>query len=369
VRRELGSIREQSPGVFRLTVSVGYNSATGKRRRATRVVRGSEREAELVLARMLLESGRLPETEVSVRSFLVDLYLPHLEKRRRRRKTLAGYRSMIEHHIEEPLGDLAVSALVPYQLQRWMDELSRVHGEGELSERSRLHIYIFLKGALRQAVVWGLRETNPMEGVARPELPRRAKKDVLTAKEAGAYLAAFRGNVIEPVVVLALACGLRRCELAGLRWSDIDFEAGKLEVLRGLHDFEGEVIEEEPKSENSRRRISVPAWALEALRPLRGLGPLVSEDGGPMKPCHITQHYCRQVKEAGLRHVSLKNIRHSHACLLIEAGVDLYTVSRRLGHATTAVTELHYVDPSEKADEAAADALGDLRRLAPGVEN
>ena len=53
---------------------------------------------------------------------------------------------------------------------------------------------------------------------------------------------------------------------------------------------------------------------------------------------------------------------------LIEAGVDLYTVSRRLGHATTAVTELHYVDPSEKADEAAADALGDLPLLAPGAE-
>ena len=216
MRREVGSIRETAPGVFRLTVSVGHNSVSGKRRRATKVVRGSEREAELVLARMLLEAGRLPETEVTVGAFLLGMYLPHLEKRKRRRKTLAGYRSMIEHHIEEPLGDLTVSSLVPYQLQRWMDELTPVHGDGELSERSRLHFYIFLKGALRQAVVWGLRESNPMEGVARPEQPRRAKKDVLTAKEAGAYLAAFRGHAIEPVVVLALACGLRRCELAGL---------------------------------------------------------------------------------------------------------------------------------------------------------
>ena len=250
-----------------------------------------------------------------------------------------------------------------------MDELTPVHGDGELSERSRLHFYIFLKGALRKAVVGGLRESNPMEGVARPEQPRRAKKDVLTAKEAGAYLAAFRGHAIEPVVVLALACGLRRCELAGLLWSDIDFEAAKLEVRRGLHDFQGQVIEEEPKSENSRRRISVPAWALEALKPLRGIGPLVCEDGEPMWPNRITRLYGKRIEEAKLRKVSLKNIRHSHACLLIEAGVDLYTVSRRLGHATTAVTELHIVDPSERADEAAADALGDLRRLAPGAEN
>ena len=208
-----------------------------------------------------------------------------------------------------------------------------------------------------------------MEGVARPEQPRRAKKDVLTAKEAGAYLAAFRGHAIEPVVVLALACGLRRCELAGLLWSDIDFEAAKLEVRRGLHDFQGQVIEEEPKSENSRRRISVPAWALEALRPLRGIGPLVCEDGGPMRPTASPSSTGSGSRRPSCARSALKNIRHSHACLLIEAGVDLYTVSRRLGHATTAVTELHYVDPSEKADEAAADALGDLRRLAPGAEN
>jgi hypothetical protein len=167
--------------------------------------------------------------------------------------------------------------------------LTPVQGDGELSGRSRLHLYIFMKGALRQAVVQGLGETNPTEGVARPEQSRRTKKDVLSAKEAGAYLV--------------------------------------------------------PRPRHRAGRRPRPGLRPAALR-ARRLPSMV-------------RHRLRGRQE---------NIRHTRACLLIEAGVDLYTVSRRLARATTAVTELHYVDPPERADEAADEALGDLRLLAPGAE-
>ena len=84
-----------------------------------------------------------------------------------------------------------------------------------------------------------------------------------------------------------------------------------------------------------------------------------------MAPWRISQEYGRKVSEAKLRKVQLKNLRHTHAVLMLDAGVDLYTVSRRLGHSTTAVTEAHYVDPTERADRAAADALNDLRKPEP----
>lgn len=126
MRREVGSVREMAPGVYRIEVSVGYNTVSGRRRRPNRIVRGSERDAEIALARLLLEAGRLPETEVTVRAFLLDMYLPHLVKRKRRRRTIAGYRSYVEHHIEEPLGDQAVSALVPYSCNAgWTTSRSR----------------------------------------------------------------------------------------------------------------------------------------------------------------------------------------------------------------------------------------------------
>ncbi|MDI9600126.1 MAG: site-specific integrase, partial [Acidobacteriota bacterium] len=349
MRREVGSITQIAPGVFRISVSVGYSTVTGRRRRPSQIVRGTEREAEIALARLLLSAGKLPENEVSLRQFLEEMYLPHVEKRRRA-KTVDGYRSLISHHIVPELGNSALTDLTPYQLSRWLDGLSKVGSDPvePLSEQSRLHVYRCLFAALRKAMQWGLIADNPLQAVEPPKPGRHQPKDVLTVEESAAYLRAFAGHPLEPLIALALGCGLRRSELAGLLWSSLDFEAGTVTVTRGLHDHKGTVIEEKPKSATSRRTIAVPAWALEILRPLRGIGPLVTLDGGPMRPGRISAEYVRQVHAAGLRYVPLKNLRHTHACLMLDAGVDLYTVSRRLGHSTTAVTELHYVDPSDR---------------------
>ncbi len=362
MRREVGSITEVAPGLFRVSVSVGYATDSGKRRRPTKMVRGTERDAEMALARLLLSAGKLPEKEVSVSQYLKEMWLPHVEKRRRA-KTADGYRSIVKHHILPELGDVTLAGLTPYGLERWMDSLSRVGSDPPkaLSERSRLHIYRCLFTALRTAHQWGLINDNPLRAVEPPKPERPIQKNVLTLEEAAKYLEAFAGHLIEPHLVLALGCGLRRSELAGLTWASLDFDAGTVTIERGLHDRKGEIREEKPKSASSLRTIAVPTWALEILRSLRGIGPLVVCDGEPLRPGRISAEYRKRVEETGLRYVPLKNLRHTHACLMLDAGVDLYTVSRRLGHSTTGVTELHYVDPSVKADRAAADAAGDLR--------
>lgn len=365
MRREVGSVTELSPGVYRVSVSVGYSTVTGRRRRPTQIVRGTDRDAEMALARLLLSAGKLPEQDVSVRQYLEEMWLPHLEKRRRQ-KTVEGYRSIVTHHVLPELGDMALVDLTPYGLERWMDGLSRVGSDPptELSEQTRLHVYRCLFAALRTALQWGLTTDNALRAVEPPKPERSVQKNVLTVEEAAAYLNAFAGHAIEPLVALALGCGLRRSELAGLTWSSVDFDDATVTIERGLHDRKGGVVVEKPKSTTSRRTIAVPAWALEILKPLRGLGPLVVEDGGPMRPGHISAAYVRRIREAKLRYVPLKNLRHTHACLMLDAGVDLYTVSRRLGHSTTGVTELHYVDPSVRADQAAASRLADPRQAA-----
>jgi len=366
LRREVGSIVEEAPGVFRILVSAGYSSLTGKRRRPSKVIHGTERDAEIALARLLLEAGKMPESDVTVEQFCEEMWLPHLEEKSRRRRTIAGYRSIVTHHITPTLGDTCLRDLTTYQLSRWLGGLKRVgKNETPLAPETRLHHYRCLFSALERAVKWDLIDRNPLISVDPPETVRFRKKDVLTSEEAGTYLDAFAGHPLEPIVVVGIACGFRRCELAGLRWSDIDFEAGTVEVTRGLHDFEGSVIEEDPKSETSRRRIAAPAWALEILKPRRGIGPLVPENGAPMAPWRLTEEYARHVSAKKLRHIPLKNLRHTHGMLMLDRGVDLLTVSRRLGHSTTAVTQRHYVDPTDRADRAAADLLTDPRKREP----
>lgn len=365
-------MREIAPGVWRVQVSAGYSHVSGKRRRPSLTVRGDERAAGMALAKLVLQAGRLPDENPTVRQYLLEMYLPHVEARLRRR-TVDGYRSKIETHMLEPLGDLRLGELSPYVLGRWIDEVKG-------SPRTRLHCYRVLSAALKLAVRWRLLEHNPLQAVDVPKVRINRKPDVLTAEEANAYLEAFHGHALEPIVVLALGAGLRRSELAGLRWSDLRFwsethpdgvvvERGTVSVSRGLHDHAGDVLEERPKSATSNRVVALPGWAVAALRPLRALGPIASEEGGPMRPWRISAAYDRQVKQVGLRRVPLRNLRHSHACLLLEAGVDLYTVSRRLGHASVAVTEAHYVRPGEEADRAAADALEGLCQFVPSANS
>ena len=305
----------------------------------------------------MLEAGRVPETQVTVRQYLEQMYLPHVEGRLRAR-TVDGYRSKIDNHILPAIGDDLLAGLTPYQLDVWLDGVKG-------SDRTRLHVYRVLSAALNVAVRWRLIDTNPLRAVEPPRVRAGTGPDVLSPDEAAAYLAAFAGDRLEPVVVLALGAGLRRSELAGLRWSDLDLDAGTVTIRRGLHDRKGAVREEPPKSVTSERTVALPPWSVDRLRPARGLGPIVVEDGAPMRPWRISYLYDRRVKSAGLRRVPLKNLRHSHACLLLAAGVDLYTVSRRLGHSTVAVTEAHYVTPGERADRAAADALGSLSHFGP----
>lgn len=356
-RRPVGSVDWLIPNEkARIRVSGGVHPVTGKRWRLTEIVYGNERQVEAALARLLLQAGKVPESDVSVRQFLEQMWLPHVEARVRAR-TYDGYKSKIDNHITPVLGSVPLAGLSPYQLDRWIDGVKG-------SERSRLHCYRVLNAALNLAVRWRLLEHNPLRAVTAPK-PRLEAPDVLSVKEANAYLDAFAGHTLEPLIVLALGAGLRRSELAGLRWSDMDLDAATVTVSRGLHDRGSEVIVEEPKSATSHRIVALPAWAVAVLRPHRGIGPLVVEGGLPMRPWRISALYERHVASCGLRRVPLRNLRHSHACLLLEAGVDLYTVSRRLGHSTVAVTEAHYVRPGEAADRAAADAFGRVLKPVP----
>lgn len=351
-RRAVGSIRWLRDGVARVEVASGYHPVTGKRRRLSEVVHGSERDAEAALARLLLAIGKVPEADVTVRQYLEGMYLPHVRKRVRAR-TADGYRSKLETHVIPVLGSTRLAALTPYQLDAWLDGVAG-------SPRTRLHAYRVLSAALNAAVRWRLLDHSPLRAVEPPKVGRK-RPETLSADEARQYLDAFAGHSLEPLIILALAAGLRRSELAALTWADIDLGAATVRVERGHHDHGGEVLVEPPKSWTSARTVSLPSWAVDALRPLRGLGPIVVEDGQAMPPKHVTAIYRREVDRRGLRHVQLKNLRHTHACLLLDAGVDLYTVSRRLGHSTVAVTEAYYVTPGEDADRRAADALGGLR--------
>lgn len=353
-RRAVGSIRWRSDHVARVELSAGRDPITGKRRRMSCEVHGNQADAERALARMLLAIGRLPAGKsLTVAGYLETLYLPSLDARVRK-STRYGYVQKLNQHVVPRLGSVILTELEPYVLDAWRDELV-----AKMSGRNALHVYRVFATALNRAVKWRLIPSNPLDAVDPPKAQERTI-ETLSTGEAVAYLKAFDGHRLAPIVIMALGAGLRPCELYGLRWSDLDLGAGTVRVERGLHQRKAEVWEEPPKSARSHRVVSLPAWVIEALRPYRGLGALVSDERGAVVPNVIAKLYARQIRSVGLRYVPLRDLRHTHATLMLQAGVDVVVVSRRLGHSNVAITDRHYLRPKRSADQAAADKLDEL---------
>ena len=246
MRREVGSMEEVSPGVWRLRVSVGHSTVTGKRRRPSKIqYAATEREAGMA-SRQAAARGGAAARRGRNRAPVPRRHVPTARRgpaQGRGPWTATAPKSRSTSSRSSATRRSPTSP--PTLLDRWLDGVKG-------SERNRLHVYRVLNAALNVAVRWRLLDNNPLRAVEIPTVRASRKPDVLTLNEAAKYLEAFQGHALEPIIVLALAAGLRRSELAGLRWSDLRFwketdddgvvsEHGEVSIVRGLHDRKGEV--------------------------------------------------------------------------------------------------------------------------------
>lgn len=364
-RRDLGTIRSIGKGIWRVEVSAGRDSETGKRVRPTATVRGSRQEAAQELARLALEygKGKKLKQSMTLASYISDVYLPFKEKKRRTR-TVQGYEEKLRLYVTPYIGHIQLADLDSQIIDNWLAKLE--YEKAQLSERTMAHAYTALHTALRQAVKWNYLALDPMSGTDRPQVSER-DLTVWNAKIISQALDAFRGDEIELVVVLALGCGMRRSEICGLTWDNVDLERGELRVVQGLHSATGRGLYlEPPKTKRSLRTISLPDWARERLIDRMGVGPVIRDkDGGLMHPDVVSARFKDRCARYELPYIPLRDLRHSHATVLIEEGVDVTIVSRRLGHSGTGITDKFYVRPGQEADQGAAAKLNRLGSYTP----
>jgi integrase len=207
--------------------------------------------------------------------------------------------------------------------------------------------------------------------VALVDAPRVPVKEApaLQLAEIPTMLAGVRGRMLYPIAVVALGTGMRRGELCGLRWQDVDLDGGSLRVEQSLEQTRDGLRFKAPKSARSRRNISLsPAvvaelrahWkAQQEQRLALGLGKAPADslvfaawDGKPRHPDKLSTDFSTAMTRAGLPHVTLHSLRHTHASQLITSGMDILTVSRRLGHGSPAITLNvygHLLRPEDRA--------------------
>jgi integrase len=242
------------------------------------------------------------------------------------------------------LGGLSLRALSPMHVQALLGRM----GEAKASARAQQMTYTVLRTALRDAVRMRLLAVNPLDAVSRPRAPR-PEIQALDAGQVRALLAAAAGDPFEAFYALAVGTGLRFGELAGLRWGDLDLEAGAVHVRRGLVEREsGARSLDETKTSRARRKVDMPAFAIAALRRHRAaVGALphpsalvfTSSEGTLLRRSNLHRRsYKPLLARAKLPAVSFHALRHTAATLALAAGVNPKVVQERLGHSSVTLT-------------------------------
>ncbi len=259
-------------------------------------------------------------------------------------KTYERDQEIISRHVNPRIGGMrprqAAAAASPGVLCRGWQKNGRLDGKEGLAPKTVRNVHGLVHAALHQAVRWQLLAVNPADML---DPPRVRRSEARTVPEAGvaAISAALEGSGFRVPVLIILATGMRRGEALGLKWEDFDADRGVLIIRRSVGQIKGIVYEKEPKTGRARV-VPLPAYTLQELRGERSesAAPWVCahSDGRQMTPQSLGKGFMRLAKTAGVQG-GLHSLRHTQATELIMAGIPVKTVSERLGHANTAITQ------------------------------
>lgn len=359
--------------------------APGQRKQLSRGGFRTKKDATAALAEVQTSMSRgelVAPSRVTVREYLADEWLPAIVASVRP-STLASYRLHVERHIVPRLGASRLQQLTGGSLNALYAQLR----DSGLAPATVRKTHTVLHRALRDAVRWGRLRVNVAANADPPKQSQPGNREMRTwsAGELSAFLRHARGDRLHPLFHLLASTGMRRGEVAGVRWIDVDLQVARLAV-RQTHVAVGYTVQVgEPKSARSRRNVALDAGTVKVLRSWRaaqlrervewgsawtdtGL-VFTREDGSAVHPDRISKVFEDLVHGSGLPRLRLHDLRHTHATLALQAGVHPKVVSERLGHSTISLTldTYSHAIPALQADAAAlvAALLDDADEASP----
>lgn len=350
-----GHIRARGKGTWAIVLELPRD-ASGKRKQRWHSVKGTKREAERRLAQLLhqLDTGQYMEPSRLTLAAYFDQWVQNDLKNRVSISTRERYESDIRLHLVPLLGNTCLTRLTPLQIQDCYTQLLENGSSrgGGLTSHSLHTVHSVLHQALRQAVRWRLLTQNPADAVQVPT-GRPSATHPFAAGELTQLLDASRGHWLHLAILLAISTGMRRGEILGLRWADLDLDQHHLSLQQAVVSTKQSVRLAPPKTPGSRRALDLPSLAVEALRRYqadqaarrRHLGALYQDhdlvlcrvDGRPMTPSVLTRAFRDLVKKLGLKG-RFHDLRHTHATMFLEQGTHPKIVSERLGHSKVGIT-------------------------------
>jgi integrase len=264
--------------------------------------------------------------------------------------TYRNYSMYVDNHIAPALGDMKLPEVQPVHIEEFLK------GRADLSLSAQKHIHAALSGIFRAAAENGLIPASPVKPL---KAARRQEQqiDVYSTEEVGAIVEAAKQHEHGALVLLLLYTGMRRGELIGLKWSDVDLASGVITIRRSMGKTEGGFGAKATKS-GKNRRIGINGKLAALLEDMpRGSEYIISEGGHSVGESTFERRYNAVIGAAGVRRLSPHKCRHTFATHMIRGGADLQSVQALLGHSTVAVTEKYtHIDPDDTVR--AVSALG-----------
>jgi integrase len=374
-----GHIRERSPGHWAVVVEM-RDPETGRRKRKWHSFTGNKRQAQLECARLVSEIKLGTYVEPN-KMTLAQYFGRWLEDARSRvtAKTHERYTQICCKNIAPLLGAVSLSKLKPEQIAGAYAKAlvsGRRKGSGGLSPRTVRQMHAILKSALAQAVRWEILVRNPAAAVRGPKVGRAAMQ-TYDLEQTAELIEAARGRRVFIPTLLAVLGGLRRGEIAALRWRHVDLSTAHLAVVQSAEQTKAGVRYKEPKSGRGRT-IALSATLVTELKAHRvrqaeellqlGKRPsdddfvVMQADGSALRPHSLGQEWVRFLeRNRALPRIRFHDLRHAHATHLLSSGVHPKVASERLGHSKVGITlDLYsHVLPNMQANAAAIvdDAL------------
>lgn len=365
-----GQIIKRGEGKYLVRVFLGREG--GKKKYHNKTIHGNKKDAQTYLTKVLREkdTGIFIEPSKELLETYLDKWLKSVVKQRVSEKTFKSYSQLIKLYVKPELGQVKLHQLTPEQIQALYGKMM----EKGLSARTVRYTHTILKNALRQAVKWGSVYRNPADLV---DLPRQERQEMraLNPEQAAAFMEAIVYSALKALFSLLLASGMRPGEALGLKWPDVDFEAGRVTVRRTLIRARGEEWKlSEPKTVKSRRTIPLPKTALrdlddhkktQAAQKLKAKpGKYNDQDfvfagnnGEPLFDRNVNHEFKEILRGAKLPAIRLYDLRHTCATLLLAAGENPKVVSERLGHASITLTLDTYSHVLPDMQQGAAEKL------------
>lgn len=378
---------EKRGNSWRLSVYLGKDPVTGKERRIRKTVRGSEKDAQKALRDLLhsIDEGTFVEpAKMTVEQYLEQWLETH--KANVEPTTHDWYALVCRKHIAPHLGRVQLQKLTPLAIQQFYAsklQEGRLDGKGvSLSPNTVRHIHRVLHKALNAAVKLQLIPRNPCDAV---EPPKAVKKEARywTPEEAAQFLEAIQEDRLYALFYVALGTGLRRGELLGLRWQDVDLTEGRLTVRQEIVRKSKGTLVKAPKTEKSRATISLSRGVVEVLKKHKArqaqerllMGDQYHDsglvfttfEGKPLDPSYISgDYFAKLIEKAKVPKINFHALRHTHATILASQGVPLKVVSERLRHSSVAITGDIYSHVFAEMDREAADSFDAAMQAAKG---